>query len=75
LRESERGIAELVAAGMTDREIGDRLYLSRHTVDAHLRQIFRKLEIRSRVELTRIVVEHSLVADADADADTQGAAA
>jgi DNA-binding CsgD family transcriptional regulator len=71
LRESERGIAELVAAGMTNREIGDRLYLSRHTVDAHLRQVFRKLDIRSRVELTRIVVEHSLVADGD----TQGAAA
>ena len=59
LRESERGIAELVAAGLTNREIGDRLYLSRHTVDAHLRQIFRKLDIRSRVELTRMVVEHA----------------
>jgi DNA-binding CsgD family transcriptional regulator len=59
LRDSELGIAELVAAGMTNREIGERLYLSRHTVDFHLRQIFRKLGITSRVELTRLVVEQS----------------
>ena len=57
LRESELGIAQHVAAGMTNREIGARLCLSRHTVDFHLRQIFRKLGINSRVELTRLVVE------------------
>jgi DNA-binding CsgD family transcriptional regulator len=59
LRESELGIAQLVAAGLTNREIGARLFMSRHTVDFHLRQIFRKLAITSRVELTRLVVEHS----------------
>jgi DNA-binding CsgD family transcriptional regulator len=57
LRDSELGVAELVAQGLTNREIGARLFLSRHTVDAHLRQIFRKLGICSRVELTRLVVE------------------
>jgi DNA-binding CsgD family transcriptional regulator len=57
LRESELGIAQHVAAGMTNREIGACLFLSRHTVDFHLRQIFRKLSINSRVALTRIVVE------------------
>jgi len=36
---------------------GRRLYISKHTVAFHLRQIFRKLQIGSRVELTRIVVE------------------
>lgn len=59
LRESELGIAQLVADGLTNREIGARVYLSRHTVDSHLRQIFRKLGITSRVELTRLVVEHA----------------
>ena len=57
LRESELGIAQHVAAGMTNREIGARLFVSRHTVDFHLRQIFRKLGINSRVELTRLFVE------------------
>ncbi len=34
-----------------------RLLLSHHTIDAHLRHIYRKLGIRSRVELTRVVAE------------------
>jgi DNA-binding CsgD family transcriptional regulator len=42
---------------LTNAEVGDRLHLSRHTIDFHLRQIFRKLDVRSLVELTRLVVE------------------
>jgi DNA-binding CsgD family transcriptional regulator len=53
LRESELGIAQLVAEGLTNREIASRLFMSAHTVDFHLRQIYRKLGISSRVELTR----------------------
>jgi len=34
------------------------LYVSRHTIDFHLRQIFNKLGINSRVELARLVAEH-----------------
>lgn len=56
LTEAELGVAQLVADGLTNREIGARLFMSHHTVDSHLRQIFRKLEISSRIELTRIVV-------------------
>jgi DNA-binding CsgD family transcriptional regulator len=58
LTESERGVAELVAEGLTNREVAVRLFLSPHTIDAHLRHIFRKLDIDSRVELARIVAEH-----------------
>jgi DNA-binding CsgD family transcriptional regulator len=66
LRESELGVAQLVAEGLTNREIDARLFVSRHTVDFHLRQIFRKLDISSRVELTRLVVERSRIGDASA---------
>jgi len=56
---SERSVAAIIAEGATNREAAARLFLSRHTIDFHLRQIFRKLEINSRVELTRLVVLHS----------------
>ena len=59
LTESEHSVADLVAEGLTNREAATRLLLSPHTVDAHLRHIFRKLGIRSRVELARLVTEHS----------------
>ncbi|MCU1461084.1 MAG: ATPase-like protein, partial [Acidimicrobiales bacterium] len=47
----ERRIALLVAEGLTNAQVGQRVFLSRHTVDFHLRQIFRKLDIHSRIEL------------------------
>jgi DNA-binding CsgD family transcriptional regulator len=56
LTDTERRVAHVVAAGVTNAEAARRLCLSRHTVDYHLRQIFRKLAIRSRVELTAVVV-------------------
>ena len=47
----------LAAQGLNNGQIGGRLYISKHTVAFHLRQNIRKLQISSRVELTRIVVE------------------
>jgi DNA-binding CsgD family transcriptional regulator len=55
LTDTERRVAHVVATGLTNVEAARRLYLSRHTIDYHLRQIFRKLAIRSRVELATIV--------------------
>jgi DNA-binding CsgD family transcriptional regulator len=57
LTATELSIAELVAEGMTNRLVAAKLYLSPHTVGFHMRQVFRKLEISSRVELTRLIVE------------------
>jgi DNA-binding CsgD family transcriptional regulator len=54
---SERSIAEHVANGLTNRETASQLFISTHTVDYHLRQIFRKLDLRSRVELARVVAD------------------
>ncbi|GAB3744822.1 AAA family ATPase [Nocardiopsis nanhaiensis] len=48
-------IARYVAVGATNREVAARLYLSTRTVDHHLRNIYSKLGIRSRVELSRLV--------------------
>jgi DNA-binding CsgD family transcriptional regulator/tetratricopeptide (TPR) repeat protein len=59
LTDAERRVANAVAEGLTNRQSADQLFLSRHTVDFHLRQIFLKLGIRSRVELTRLVLQHA----------------
>ncbi|MBR8743844.1 helix-turn-helix transcriptional regulator, partial [Nocardiopsis sp. MG754419] len=48
-------IAQHVAGGATNREVAARLHLSIRTVDHHLRNIYSKLGIRSRVELSRLV--------------------
>ncbi|HEY4409364.1 MAG TPA: LuxR C-terminal-related transcriptional regulator [Acidimicrobiia bacterium] len=58
LTATELSVATLVAEGLTNRQVAAKLYLSPHTVGFHLRQVFRKLEISSRVELTRLVVEN-----------------
>jgi DNA-binding CsgD family transcriptional regulator len=60
---SERSVADLVAEGLTNREVATRLFLSPHTVDAHLRHIYRKLGIGSRVALARMVADRRATGD------------
>ena len=50
LSERERQVLELVARGMSNKEIATQLVLSPHTVKAHLRTILDKLHLRSRAE-------------------------
>lgn len=59
LTQTEAGVIDLVSEGLTNREIAARLFLSAHTVGFHLRQIFRKLDVNSRVELTRRFLEQT----------------
>jgi DNA-binding CsgD family transcriptional regulator len=54
LTSAELAVARLVAEGMTNREVAERLFLSPHTVNSHLRHVFTKLGINSRVELARL---------------------
>jgi DNA-binding CsgD family transcriptional regulator len=55
---AEVRVAELVASGMTNRAIAEQLIVSPHTVDAHLKHMYVKLGIHSRVELTVLALRH-----------------
>jgi predicted ATPase/DNA-binding NarL/FixJ family response regulator len=57
LTRREREIADLVASGLSNREVATRLFISKRTVDAHVEHIFSKLEISSRVQLTVLLQE------------------
>ncbi|MBP6117042.1 MAG: response regulator transcription factor [Neisseriaceae bacterium] len=50
LSHREKNILEWVAQGLTNREISEELSLSRHTVDTHIRNIYRKLAVTSRIQ-------------------------
>ncbi|WP_405833835.1 AAA family ATPase [Streptomyces sp. NBC_01176] len=63
LTESERKLIPLVVEGLTNRAMADQLYVSVHTVNTHMKHIFTKLGINSRVELTRLAIERAIGAD------------
>jgi DNA-binding CsgD family transcriptional regulator len=58
LTPTEHTIAVLVAEGMSNPQIGDRLYVSRRTVQTHLAHVFAKLDITSRAQLAALVSQH-----------------
>ena len=49
----EGQILELVAEGLANREIAEKLFLSRYTVECHIKHIYRKLAVSSRVKAVR----------------------
>ena len=51
LTPAELAVSELVASGLTNPEIGARLFVSRRTVETHLSHIFRKLDYVGRAQL------------------------
>ncbi|MFF5933084.1 AAA family ATPase [Streptomyces sp. NPDC012508] len=55
LTAAEIRVVRLVARGLTNQQVAEHLSLSPHTVSSHLRRAFTKLDITSRVELTRLV--------------------
>ena len=61
LSERERQILAFVAEGLTDREIGERLFISPSTVRSHLDRIGKKTGLRRRAELTRLAVDLGVI--------------
>ena len=59
LTDTERAVSDLVAKGLTNQQIATEMFLSTHTVAFHLRQVFSKLDIGSRVDLARVFTEQA----------------
>lgn len=62
LSPAERRVFEEIVAGMTNRQIAQKHYLSIRTVQSHVASILRKLDIERRGEIIRFAFEHDLVA-------------
>ena len=58
----ELEVLALVAEGRTDAEVAEQLVVSLRTVHAHLRSIYRKLDVHTRSAATRYALEHGLAA-------------
>jgi DNA-binding NarL/FixJ family response regulator len=53
-------VLRLVAEGLTDAQVAERLVLSPRTVSQHLRSVYNKLGVSSRAAATRFAIEHHL---------------
>jgi predicted ATPase/DNA-binding CsgD family transcriptional regulator len=61
LTTGEIKILRLVASGMSNVQVAEKLFISRRTVDAHLRSIYRKLGVDSRTAAARHAIDHELI--------------
>jgi DNA-binding CsgD family transcriptional regulator len=53
-------VLRLVAAGLTNAQVAERLFLSPHTINSHLTAIYNKLGVTSRSAAIRFALEHNL---------------
>ncbi len=63
LTERETEVLRLVAKGLTARQIGERLVLSHRTVESHVQNTLRKLQLHNRAQLVRYAIEQGLADD------------
>lgn len=61
LSERERGVLEMVAQGLTNQQIGEKLELSPKTIARHRERIMTKLNLHTRVELVKFAISSGLV--------------
>ncbi|WNV85261.1 LuxR C-terminal-related transcriptional regulator [Umezawaea sp. Da 62-37] len=71
LSRREGEIARLVSSGLTNQQVANQLGLSPHTVNFHLRSIFRKLSISTRVKLNRIIAQSDRQQDSPVSSEQQ----
>jgi DNA-binding CsgD family transcriptional regulator len=71
LTPQQRQIVRLASAGLTDREIGDRLFLSPRTVSSHLYRSYPKLGVASRHQPRDVIAQTSTPAAQPLSADVQ----
>ena len=63
LTERETEVLRLVAKGLTARQIGERLVVSHRTVESHVQNTLRKLQLHNRVQLVRYAIDQGLADD------------
>jgi DNA-binding NarL/FixJ family response regulator len=66
LSSREREVLQLVATGLTNREIAARLVLSDRTVENHVFRLYQKLGARGRADAIAFAIRHGLAGDATA---------
>jgi ATP/maltotriose-dependent transcriptional regulator MalT len=61
LSRREHEVLHLIAHGMSNQEIADRLVLAQSTVKMHIKRIYRKLQVKNRVQAVELARKHALV--------------
>ena len=61
LSDREKGVLKMVAAGYTSGEIGCNLLISSQTVSTHLKNIYRKLQVKTRAQAVMYAAQRGLV--------------
>jgi len=59
LSQREKELAELIVKGFNENEISDRLFISKHTVRTHKKNIFKKLKINGVMDLVKLINDQS----------------
>ena len=65
LTKTERKVVAQIASGLTSQEVADKLFKSRHTIDTHRKNIYRKLDVNHVSELTKMASKWLIMDDLD----------
>jgi DNA-binding NarL/FixJ family response regulator len=57
LSQRELEVVSLLAKGLTNKEIGEKLFISEYTVENHLRSIYRKMDVNNRTSVTHLLLQ------------------